>query len=147
MGGDHSHAVTGAVNAGCYVAANLTFRLQLIVPLYDTNGWLDERSHLPGERRTAYPGSIELFCVHLSQTHTQTRVSRVSRVFRKKPLSLGLEPTTNFYSGSNEPIRLVSADLSNWLIGIAIKVRRGVRRLGTFAPRRATPLASVTIRL
>ena len=46
------------------------------------------------------PGSPELLRFRPTQTHTQTKVSRVSRVFWKK-LSLGLESTTNFYSGGN----------------------------------------------
>ena len=53
VGGEHSHAVTGVVNAGSYVVAVLCFRLRLIVSLYSADGWLKERPHLPlGGRRT-----------------------------------------------------------------------------------------------
>ena len=53
VGGEHSHAVTGVVNAGPSVVAVLCFRLRLIVSIYSANGWLEEWPNLPGgERRT-----------------------------------------------------------------------------------------------
>ena len=48
VGGEHSYAVTGVVNAGPYVVAVLCFRLRLIVSLYFVDGWPEERPHLPG---------------------------------------------------------------------------------------------------
>ena len=38
VGGEHSHAVTGVVNAGSYVVAVLRFRLRLIASLYSADG-------------------------------------------------------------------------------------------------------------
>ena len=93
-----------------------------------------------------------LISLLFNSNHTQTRVSRVSKViflpfisnphsnqsvqglqsFPGKALSLGLEPTTNFYSGPNQPIKPVSADLSNRLIGTATKVSRGVQKTRHF---------------
>ena len=46
VGGEHSHALTGVVNAGSHVVAVLCFRLRLIISLYPENGWLEERPHL-----------------------------------------------------------------------------------------------------
>ena len=40
------------VDAGSNVVAVLGFRLRLIVSLYSADGWLEERPHLPGGRRT-----------------------------------------------------------------------------------------------
>ena len=47
VGGEHSHAVTGVVNAGSYVVTVLCFRLRLIVSLCSADGWFEERPHLP----------------------------------------------------------------------------------------------------
>ena len=51
VGGEQSHAVMGVVNAGSYVVAVLCFWLRLIVSLYSTDGWLEERPHLRGGGR------------------------------------------------------------------------------------------------
>ena len=48
MCGDHSHAVTGVVNAGSYVVDVLCFRLRRIASLFSVGGWLEEQPHLPG---------------------------------------------------------------------------------------------------
>ena len=43
VGGEHSDAVTGVVNAGSYVEVVLCFRLRLTVSLYSAYGLLEER--------------------------------------------------------------------------------------------------------
>ena len=46
MVGEHSHAVTGVIDAGSYVVTG--FRLRIIVSLCSADGWLEERPQLPG---------------------------------------------------------------------------------------------------
>ena len=60
-------------------------------------------------------------------------------------LMSGASSFTTVTSVEYEPIRLVSADLSNWIIETTIEVVVGFERPGTFTPKRATPLASTTI--
>ena len=53
--GGHSYAVTGVANAGSYVVAIMCLRLQLIVPPYSADAWLEEWPYLPeGGWRTVY---------------------------------------------------------------------------------------------
>ena len=66
VGDEHLHAVTRVVNAGSYVVAVLCFWLRLIVSLYSVDGWLEERSHLPGVGRRTVPylvwGLVPVIC-------------------------------------------------------------------------------------
>ena len=55
IGGEHSHAITGVVNAGSSVVVVLCFRLRLIVSFCSADGWLEERPHLLGGGRQTAP--------------------------------------------------------------------------------------------
>ena len=73
MSGEHSHAVTGVVNAGFYVVAVLCFRLRLIVSLYSADDWLEERPHLPGGRGEPY---------HISEGDVSPEIAVIAVWFR-----------------------------------------------------------------
>ena len=62
VGCEHSHAVTKMVNAGSYVVAVLWFRLRLFVSFYSSDGWLEERSHLPGGGEASHTISLMGTC-------------------------------------------------------------------------------------
>ena len=82
VGGEHSHAATGVVNAGPYVVAVLCFRLGFIVSLYSVDGWLEEWPHLPGGGSEPYHISFEdlspefvLVAVRFRTWHAQDTIS------------------------------------------------------------------------
>ena len=94
VGGEHSHAITGGVNAGSYVVVVLCLRLQLFVSLYSADGWLEERPHLPGGEKRTIPhlvwGLVPRICSCCSAVQDvarprhrfspQRRVGRCTRV-------------------------------------------------------------------
>ena len=92
VGGEHSHAVTRVINAGCYVVTD--FRLRIIVSVCSVDSWLEERPQLPGGGRRTVPHLVwglfpRVWCgcgaVHdvarpRHRSSPQARVGRCARV-------------------------------------------------------------------